>query len=122
MSDPTFDSYQAESLRYASYPRIRIILNDGEPIEAPWLYPLLGLCGEVGELAEKFKKLIRDDKGVMTPTRAEAIAKERSDPLWYLARLAEAAGSTLRADAQANLDKIAGRAARNTLQGDGDDR
>jgi len=119
---PTFDEYQSKSLTHASYPRVRIILDDGEPIEAPWLYPLLGLCGEVGELTEKFKKLIRDDKGVMTPARADAIAKERSDPLWYLARLAEAAGSTLQADAQVNLDKLAGRAARNTLRGDGDDR
>lgn len=118
----TLDQYQSRSAATAVYPRIRVIIDDDAPIEAPWLYPLLGLLGEAGELAEKFKKLLRDDHGVMTEARASAIAKERGDPLWYLARLSEAAGTSLGADAQLNLDKLADRAARAKLGGDGDNR
>jgi NTP pyrophosphatase (non-canonical NTP hydrolase) len=49
------------------------------------LYPALGLIGECGEVAEKIKKLIRDDNCVMTPERRDAIKKELGDCCWYLA-------------------------------------
>jgi NTP pyrophosphatase (non-canonical NTP hydrolase) len=122
MTKLSFDEYQERSAKTAQYPTIAVVINGGEPIPAPWLYPLLGLLGEAGELAEKFKKLLRDDQGIMTLERHKAIQKERGDPLWYLARLAEAAGTTMAEDAQANLDKLASRQERGTLGGDGDDR
>lgn len=118
----TFAEYQARSKATAVYPRIQIIIDDGEPLEAPWLYPLLGLCGEVGELSEKFKKLLRDDHGLVTEERSQAIAKERGDPLWYLARLAEAANVDLEDDARLNLAKLESRQKRGALGGSGDNR
>jgi len=58
------------------------------------IYPALGLVGECGEIAEKVKKIIRDDTnldhtlcGNITPERAEAIAGELGDCCWYLANI-----------------------------------
>ena len=51
------------------------------------LYPALGIVGECGEVAEKIKKLIRDDAGSMTPERSKAINKELGDCCWYLANI-----------------------------------
>lgn len=120
--DLSMNDYQEFSRATSVYPTIRISVGDGPLVEAPWLYPLLGLLGEAGELAEKYKKFVRDDHGVMTPARAEAIQGERGDVNWYLARLAEAGQSTLGADAHKNLEKLASRKARGVLGGSGDNR
>ena len=42
----TFEEYQKESRKTALYP------NKGNN----FIYPVLGLCGESGEIAEKIKK------------------------------------------------------------------
>jgi NTP pyrophosphatase (non-canonical NTP hydrolase) len=86
------------------------------------LYPTLGLCGEAGEVAEKVKKMVRDDAGVLTGERRDALAKELGDVLWYLAQLATEAGLDLDAIAEANLAKLLSRLERDVLQGSGDDR
>jgi NTP pyrophosphatase (non-canonical NTP hydrolase) len=85
-------------------------------------YPALGLCGEAGETAEKVKKVIRDDAGVLTDERREALAAELGDVLWYLAQLATEAGLELDAIAEQNLDKLLSRQRREVLQGSGDAR
>ncbi len=51
------------------------------------IYPALGLVGECGEVAEKIKKLIRDDNWKMKPDRIKAIMKELGDCCWYLANI-----------------------------------
>lgn len=51
------------------------------------LYPALGIVGECGEVAEKIKKLFRDDGGDMTSERKESIKKELGDSCWYLANI-----------------------------------
>lgn len=51
------------------------------------IYPALGLVGECGEVAEKIKKLIRDDNRNMTSERLCAIAKELGDCCWYIANI-----------------------------------
>lgn len=51
------------------------------------IYPALGLIGECGEVAEKIKKLIRDDDGEITPKRREGIKKELGDVMWYVANV-----------------------------------
>jgi NTP pyrophosphatase (non-canonical NTP hydrolase) len=86
------------------------------------LYPTLGLCGEAGEVAEKIKKMIRDDGGVLSDERRAALAKELGDVLWYVAQLATEAGLELDAVAEANLEKLLSRQRRNVLQGSGDNR
>ncbi|MGZ4267983.1 MAG: nucleoside triphosphate pyrophosphohydrolase family protein [Solirubrobacteraceae bacterium] len=104
--------YQALSRRTAAYP------GAGENI----VYPTLGLAGEAGEVAEKVKKLIRDDAGVLSEERRAALAAELGDVLWYVAQVATEARLELEAIAQANLDKLASRAQRGMLSGSGDDR
>ena len=59
------------------------------------VYPTLGLAGEAGEVAEKVKKMLRDDGGVMTGERLEALAGELGDVLWYVAQVATEAGLDL---------------------------
>jgi NTP pyrophosphatase (non-canonical NTP hydrolase) len=104
--------YQALSRRTATYPRA------GDDMT----YPALGLCGEAGEVAEKVKKTIRDDGGVLSDERRDALARELGDVLWYLAQLATEAGLDLETIAEDNLDKLLSRHERGVLRGSGDDR
>lgn len=86
------------------------------------LYPTLGLCGESGEVAEKIKKMVRDEGGVLTDERRQALSKEMGDTLWYLAQLATEAQLNLDDIAEANLAKLLSRQQRHRLNGSGDDR
>ena len=86
------------------------------------LYPTLGLCGEAGEVAEKIKKMVRDDGAVLSEERRAALSKELGDVLWYLAQLATEAELDLDAIAEDNLQKLLSRRERNALQGSGDNR
>jgi NTP pyrophosphatase (non-canonical NTP hydrolase) len=85
-------------------------------------YPVLGLCGEAGECAEKVKKAIRDDGGVLSDERRAALAAELGDVLWYTAQLATEAELDLDALAEDNLAKLLSRQDRGVLQGSGDAR
>jgi NTP pyrophosphatase (non-canonical NTP hydrolase) len=107
-----FSEYQRLSRRTATYPRA------GEDMT----YPALGLCGEAGEVAEKVKKTIRDDGGVLGEERREALARELGDVLWYLSQLATEAGLDLDAIAADNLNKLLSRHERGVLSGSGDER
>jgi NTP pyrophosphatase (non-canonical NTP hydrolase) len=107
-----FSDYQDRSRTTAVYPGAGANL----------LYPTLGLCGEAGEVAEKVKKLVRDDGGVLTEARRTALSKELGDVLWYVAQLATEAGLDLDEIAAANLEKLLSRQRRDVLQGSGDDR
>lgn len=49
-------------------------------------YVLLGIAEETGEVAGKYKKAIRDDGGILTPSRLEDIKLEQGDVLWYFVR------------------------------------
>jgi NTP pyrophosphatase (non-canonical NTP hydrolase) len=104
--------YQELSRRTATYP------GAGDNI----VYPTLGLAGEAGEVAEKVKKVLRDDDGVMSHERREALAGELGDVLWYVAQVATEAGLDLEEIAQGNLDKLLSRQRRGVLSGSGDSR
>jgi NTP pyrophosphatase (non-canonical NTP hydrolase) len=108
----TFDEYQAGAMSTAVYPRIGDNLT----------YPVLGLCGEAGEIAEKVKKIHRDDGGVIHPRKRDELAKELGDQLWYLAAVASELELRLEDIAEANLEKLASRASRGVLHGSGDNR
>jgi len=104
--------YQQRSRATAVYPQA------GDNL----LYPTLGLCGEAGEVAEKVKKMVRDDGGVLSDERRAALSKELGDVLWYVAQLATEAELDLDEIAGANLEKLLSRQRRNVLTGSGDDR
>jgi len=85
-------------------------------------YTTLGLCGEAGEAADKIKKVMRDAKGDLTSEKAEEIAKELGDVMWYLSQLSREIGYDLEKVAQMNVEKLKSRKARGTLKGSGDNR
>ena len=85
-------------------------------------YPTLGLCGEAGEVAEKIKKIMRDDGGVVSPEKKQAIIKELGDVMWYIGALASEIGTTISEVAETNHNKLLSRLERDKLHGSGDDR
>ena len=100
------DEYQNKARKYAIYQKqYRIV------------YPTLGLSSEVGEVADKIKKWIRDGD-----TNKEDLAKELGDVLWYVAMIAEDLGYPLSDIALMNLDKLENRKKRGKLRGSGDNR
>ena len=86
------------------------------------IYPTLGLVGEAGEIAEKVKKMIRDDAGVLTEQRRQMLIKELGDVLWYLSALSRELGTSLEVVARTNIEKLQKRMDRNKIHGDGDNR
>jgi NTP pyrophosphatase (non-canonical NTP hydrolase) len=80
------------------------------------------LAGEAGEVADKLKKVIRDDGGVLTDQVRDAVAKELGDVMWYLAVLAYEMDYDLNSIAQLNIDKLNSRKERGVLSGSGDNR
>lgn len=113
MDIENFDEYQTKATATAIYP------GKGEAMGLA--YVGLGL-GEAGEVQGKIKKILRDDDGVLSPEKAEAIAAELGDLLWYVAATASELAFSLSEVAQMNLDKLASRQARGTLTGSGDTR
>jgi NTP pyrophosphatase (non-canonical NTP hydrolase) len=107
-----FSEYQQASRATAVYPKY---------INAIF-YCTLGLCGESGEVAEKIKKVLRDNGGVFTEQAKTAIKLELGDVLWYLSQLSTELGLDLKDIAAENLDKIRSRQTRQKLNGSGDDR
>ncbi|MCU1285909.1 MAG: putative MazG family pyrophosphatase [Acidobacteriales bacterium] len=90
------------------------------------VFPALGLMGEAGELAEKVKKLWRD-QGTMSGAnvcaeKRDEVAKEMGDVLWYLNAIASEFGLSLEQVAQMNIDKLRDREARRVIKGEGDNR
>lgn len=115
-------------------------------------YMLLGLQGEVGELSSKFAKLVRSKEATfggdgehdlnqfiwdfrenLSPESFRTqLAKNREyekdmraelgDILWFCAGIADVMNWDLSAICQENLDKLAARKKRGTIEGDGDHR
>lgn len=83
-------------------------------------YTLFGLCGETGELANKYKKVLRNQDTYLN--NAGKLADELGDVLWYVARLATELGYTLEEVASFNLDKLAMRKQYNELKNHGSDQ
>jgi hypothetical protein len=105
-----FDLYQAQSIKTIDFTE-----------DMKLWYPALGL-GEAGEVQNKVKKIFRDDGGVLTEARKQAIIKEMGGNLWYLAALAHGLGVSLGEVALANIEELRGRVIRGTLRRDGGDR
>ena len=106
------NDYQKAALTTAMYP------NMG----CNFTYPALGLVGEAGEVADKLKKVIRDNGGNLTKEVRDAVAKELGDVMWYLAVLSYEMGYDLSDVANINLDKLASRKERGVITGSGDNR
>ena len=107
----TIKEYQEKAIATAIY-------GEGQKIT----YPTLGLAGEAGEVAEKVKKILRDNDGEFTAEARLAIAKEIGDVLWYCAALSRDIEIDLEDIAELNIEKLQSRKARNKISGSGDER
>jgi len=107
-----FDDYQQLALRTAS-PKDK----KDEVFQL-----ILGLVGEAGEIAEKAKKIVRDNGSDFSTFDVDDLKKELGDVLWYTSTLADFFGISLDALAKANLEKLASRQARGKITGSGDNR
>ena len=108
----TFNDYQKETNKTAIYP------DRGHN----FVYPVLGMMGEAGEVAEKIKKVWRDKNNVVSNEDKLEIKKEMGDVLWYLSQLAEELEIDFDDVAQTNINKTQSRMTRNLLHGSGDNR
>lgn len=105
------NDYQKAALVTAVYPEEQRII-----------YPALGMNGEAGEVADKVKKVIRDNNSAFSEDKLREIAKEVGDVLWYCATMAHDIGYTLEEIAQMNIDKLQSRYERGKISGSGDNR
>jgi len=107
-----FEEYQKQSRTTAMYPNLG---NN-------FIYPVLGLAGESGEVSEKIKKVIRDDGGVVSDIKREEIKKELGDVLWYIAQICTELNLSMEEVAKFNLEKLFSRKERGVITGSGDNR
>ena len=108
----TFEEYQQESRKTALYPGVG----------HNFVYPTLGLAGEAGEVADKIKKVLRDQDGKLEDATKVEIEKELGDVLWYIAQIATELGLSLERVAAENIKKLLSRLERGAIKGSGDNR
>jgi len=113
-----FNEYQEKAMATATYPSLGRNL----------MYPVLGLMGEAGEVAEKIKKLSRN-QNIELPSYfntsdefREALAKELGDVLWYIAALSTELRLKLDDVAAMNIAKLLDRQQRGVIKSEGDNR
>jgi NTP pyrophosphatase (non-canonical NTP hydrolase) len=112
----TFNEYQKAALKTDVFEGERSIDSHA------FIAKLLGLVGETGEVAEKFKKIFRDKGGKISPEEIEEMKKELGDILWYVATVAAYLDIELDEAATKNIEKLASRHSRGVLRGSGDNR
>lgn len=122
------DEYQETTLRYDTFPGFydgtAKYSKDGIMVatEKGLIEKVLGLPGEAGEAADKFKKIIRDKGGVISTTDREEIVKELGDVMWYVSTIAAYLDVSLSEVAGKNIEKLESRLQRNKIHGAGDNR
>lgn len=107
----TFKEYQELSATTAIYPKAKGME-----------YVIMGLVSEAGEIAGKYKKIIRDSDGTMSLEQRTDLLKEGGDVIWYLSQFFNELGYDFGQAAQDNLDKLFSRKERGVLGGSGDNR
>lgn len=107
-----FNEYQKRAREKAVYPTL------GSGV----VFPTLGMLGEAGEVAEKVKKIFRDQEAIITDATREEIKKELGDVLWYMSQVASELDINLQEIAELNLEKISSRHERGVVKGEGDNR
>lgn len=108
----TFNDYQKEANKTAIYP------DRGHN----FVYPVLGILGEAGEVAEKIKKIWRDKNNIINEEDKIEIKKEIGDVLWYLSQLATELEIDFDDVANTNILKINSRLEHQQTHGNGDNR
>ena len=113
----TLDDYQRAIVAFDTNTSTTYDLRDGAYVDK-----ILGLVGEAGEVADKYKKVIRDQGSVIGEDARAELIKELGDVLWYVATLARYLGVGLDEVASLNVTKLTDRARRHLIHGEGDNR
>lgn len=114
----TFDEYQKQAITTE-------LMNRSDTLSAndpAFVAKILGLVGEAGEVAEKFKKIVRDKAGDISEEDKLEIIKELGDVLWYVNAITDYLGLQLNEVAEKNLEKLLDRKDRGMQRGSGDNR
>ena len=111
----TFEEYQEQAATTANYP-------DRLDNKLGWIYPVLGLAEEAGEVAGKCAKIVRDNNWRYDMNKVYEIAKELGDVLWMVSAVCDEFGISLVDVARINIAKLQDRKERNVLSGSGDNR
>lgn len=107
VEEPVVKKYETLLDEFCVYPKDREVE-----------YLVLGLTSEVGEVCDKLKKSIRDNKEL----NKDAICLELGDVLFYLVQLNKALNSDFVSLMVNNVSKLQSRKDRGVLKGSGDDR
>lgn len=128
----TFDEYQQQAKGTAVYMAVTAkfmtdlgLTEEQKAKLGPVLrlfYSTIGDAGEMGEFANKIKKVVRDHGGIVTPELREVLKGELGDQLWYISDLATELGIPLSEIAQYNVEKLTRRKDKGSLHGSGDNR
>ena len=111
-----FDDYQKQAIKTDIYG------GEGDFLSIAFINKVLGLVGETGEIAEKVKKIQRNQNGKLDEKNRQAILKELGDVLWYLSAITYYLGGSLDELASNNLAKLTDREARGVIKSEGDTR
>lgn len=115
------NEYQLAAHGFADY-TMPFVSKGDVATRVDYVYPVMGLTEEAGEVAGKFAKAIRDNDGVIDDERKEAIIKELGDVCWFVAELCTLMNVSMERVMQGNIDKLTSRRERNVIHGSGDDR
>jgi hypothetical protein len=102
----TLNQFQKDAYGTAVYP--------GQGTKAGVEYVLFGALGEVGELANKYKKILRNEQNLYK--HRELLMDEAMDGVWYLLAFLKELGYTFQDGAEFNLNKLAVRMAAGELK------
>jgi NTP pyrophosphatase (non-canonical NTP hydrolase) len=72
-------------------------------------YTVLAMAGEAGEVANRLKKVIRDDGSVLTDKAKQDLVLELGDVLWYICAIADELKVPMTEILQENYWKIRNR-------------
>lgn len=113
----TFDEYQKKAITTDSFAG-----ENRDITSIAFMSKVLGLVGEAGEVAEKFKKIYRNKRGEFNDQDRQEIAKELGDTLWYLCVVGDYIGLSFEDVAKGNLQKLQDRKKRDVITSKGDNR
>ncbi len=108
-----FNEYQKKALKTALYSGNKF---------TDLTHWVLGTVEEAGEIAGRFKRIIRDQDSKITEANRQEMASEIGDVLWHLAVLSQELDIPFDQVAKQNLAKLADRQKRGKIKGKGDNR
>lgn len=115
------NAYQEWTQSTAVYP------DAGDGTIVAMNYVVMALGGEVGEIQNKFKKVLRGDHGMsdgdlLSPAAYQGVYEEFIGVVYYIARLAEELGLDLETVFEHSFELLEDRKSRGVIHGSGDNR